>query len=261
MASNGQTNGTVSDDHRKLFAGGLSWETTETQLKEYFGKYGEIESINLKTDPNTGKSRGFAFIVFNSADAIDAVVNAGEHTINNKKIDAKKAKAKQGKLFVGGLTAELTDDDIKNHFGQFGSIVQVELPFDKVKNQRKAFCFITYESEQTVNDILKNPKQTIKDKEVDVKKATPKPDQGRGGFGGFGGRGGARGRSRGGYGNQNWNQGYGGYGGYDQAYGGGYDAYGGGYGGYGYDNYGGGYQTGGNQRGGGRGRNQRHQPY
>lgn len=206
-----ETNGpSVSDDHRKLFAGGLSWETNAEQLKEYFGKYGEIESVNLKTDPNTGKSRGFAFILFKSTEGVDAVLAAGEHNLNNRKIDTKKAKAKQGKLFVGGLTADLTDDDIKNHFAQFGTIVQVELPFDKVKNQRKAFCFITYESESIVNSILKNSQtQTIKDKQVDVKKATPKPDQGRGGgFGGnYGGRGGRGGGGRGGY-NQNWNQGY-----------------------------------------------------
>lgn len=50
------------------------------------------------------------------------------------------------------------------------------MPFDKQKNQRKAFCFITFDSETVVNDLLKTPKQTISGKEVDVKKATPKPD-------------------------------------------------------------------------------------
>lgn len=50
------------------------------------------------------------------------------------------------------------------------------MPFDKQKNQRKAFCFITFDSEQVVNELLKTPKQTISGKEVDVKKATPKPD-------------------------------------------------------------------------------------
>lgn len=47
---------------------------------------------------------------------------AGEHTINNKKVDPKKAKARHGKIFVGGLTTELSDDDIKNYFGQFGTV-------------------------------------------------------------------------------------------------------------------------------------------
>nr|CAI5850468.1 unnamed protein product [Callosobruchus analis] len=177
MADSGSADTPGRDDDRKLFVGGLSWETTDKELRDHFGQYGEIESINVKTDPNTGRSRGFAFIVFSHADAIDKVVAAGEHTINNKKVDPKKAKARHGKIFVGGLTSELTDDDIKGYFQQFGQIIEVEMPFDKTKNQRKGFCFITFESEQVVNELLKTPKQTIKDKEVDVKKATPKPDQ------------------------------------------------------------------------------------
>lgn len=42
------------------------------------------------------------------------------------------------------------------------------MPFDKQKNQRKGFCFITFESEQVVGELLKKPKQTIKDKEVSI---------------------------------------------------------------------------------------------
>ncbi len=81
----------------------------------------------------------------------------------------------------------------------------MEMPFDKQKNQRKAFCFVTFDSEAVVNDLLKTPKQTISGKEVDVKKATPKPENqmggpmgmgrgGRMGMGGRGGRGGGRGK-------------------------------------------------------------------
>lgn len=43
------------------------------ELREYFTKFGPIESINVKTDPATGRSRGFAFLVFNSAETIDKV--------------------------------------------------------------------------------------------------------------------------------------------------------------------------------------------
>ncbi|XP_076275319.1 uncharacterized protein LOC143206590 [Rhynchophorus ferrugineus] len=104
---------------------------------------------------------------------------------------------------------------------------------------KKGFCFITFESEQVVSDLLKRPKQIIKDKEVDVKKATPKPEQfmmgrGRGSRGGRG-RGGRSGYSQG------WNQGgYGNYGNYGQG-GYGYDGDGGGYDGYGGYDYSSGY--------------------
>ncbi|XP_011302882.1 RNA-binding protein squid isoform X2 [Fopius arisanus] len=231
-------NNQESLNDRKLFVGGLSWETTDKELRDHFGSYGDIESINVKTDPNTGRSRGFAFIVFAKAESLDKIMHAGEHVINSKKVDPKKAKARHGKIFVGGLSTELSDDDIKNFFSQFGTIVDVEMPFDKTKNQRKGFCFITFESEQVVNELLKTPKQTINGKEVDVKKATPKPD-GMGGMrGGAGARGGRGGRGRGrGFGAQGgWGQSN-----YSGGYGYGQGSYGGGYDGYNYDYYSGGY--------------------
>lgn len=67
----------------------------------------------------------------------------------------------------------LRDRLIRKFF--FLQIAEVEMPFDKQKNQRKGFCFITFDSEQVVNELLKTPKQTISGKEVDVKRATPKP--------------------------------------------------------------------------------------
>lgn len=45
------------------------------ELREHFSAYGDIESINVKTDPNTGRSRGFAFIVFAKAESLDKVLN------------------------------------------------------------------------------------------------------------------------------------------------------------------------------------------
>lgn len=50
------------------------------------------------------------------------VLASNDHIINNKKIDPKKAKARHGKIFVGGLSAELSDDDIKNYFSQYGTV-------------------------------------------------------------------------------------------------------------------------------------------
>ena len=71
------------------------------------------------------------------------------------------------------------------------------MPMDKIKNTRKGFCFITFEQEAVVQDLIRVGKTKIKDIEVDVKKATPKPDGGgRGGMRGAPGRGG-RGMMRG----------------------------------------------------------------
>ena len=48
----------------------------------------------MKTDPATGRFKGFAFIVFDSAETSDKITEVKEHTINSKKVDPKK-KPKQ----------------------------------------------------------------------------------------------------------------------------------------------------------------------
>lgn len=63
-------------------------------------------------------------------------MSAGDHVINNKKVDPKKAKARHGKIFVGGLSTELSDDDIKNFFSQFGN-VNIFLLRNRCENEQK----------------------------------------------------------------------------------------------------------------------------
>jgi len=237
----------AAEDDRKLFVGGLPQGAKDTDIKTHFEQYGEVESVNLKTDAATGRSRGFAFVVFVTEASCDAAVAAGTHNLQGKDVAVKKAQAKQGKIYVGKLKAELTDEAIKEFFGQYGSIATVEQPFDKVKNERKNFCFITFDKEDTAKKLLKEGSVHISGHELEIKKVNP-PNKGmQGGFGG--GRGGGRGGFQGGFG------GPGGYGGYGDAYGG-WGGYGGpaaaygGYGGWdgGYGGYGGGY--GGGQWGG-----------
>lgn len=72
---------TVHEDERKLFVGALPQEAKDSDIKEYFEAYGEIESINLKMDPVTGRSRGFAFIVFKTVEGIEAALQQTAHVV------------------------------------------------------------------------------------------------------------------------------------------------------------------------------------
>ena len=47
----------VHEDDRKLFCGALPQEAKDTDIKEFFSTFGEIDSVNLKMDPVTGRSR------------------------------------------------------------------------------------------------------------------------------------------------------------------------------------------------------------
>jgi RNA recognition motif-containing protein len=58
----------------RLFVGNLSYQTAENDLQDYFAQAGTVTSVNLMMDKMTGKSRGFAFIEFASAEEANKAV-------------------------------------------------------------------------------------------------------------------------------------------------------------------------------------------
>nr|XP_042712397.1 heterogeneous nuclear ribonucleoprotein D-like isoform X2 [Chrysemys picta bellii] len=199
-------------DDGKMFIGGLSWDTSKKDLTEYLSRFGEVVDCTIKTDPVTGRSRGFGFVLFKDAASVDKVLELKEHKLDGKLIDPKRAKALKGKeppkkVFVGGLSPDTSEEQIKEYFGAFGE------------------CEIK----------VAQPKEVYRQQQQQQQKG------GRGAS--SGGRGGGRGRGRGQ--GQNWNQGFNNY--YDQGYGNynstysdpSYSSYGGyDYSGYNYPSYG-----------------------
>ena len=211
-------------DDGKMFIGGLSWDTSKKDLTEYLSRFGEVVDCTIKTDPVTGRSRGFGFVLFKDAASVDKVLELKEHKLDGKLIDPKRAKALKGKeppkkVFVGGLSPDTSEEQIKEYFGAFGEIENIELPMDTKTNERRGFCFITYTDEEPVKKLLESRYHQIGSGKCEIKVAQPKEvyrqqqQQQKGGRGAAaGGRGGARGRGRGQ--GQNWNQGFNNY--YDQ---------------------------------------------
>ncbi|XP_077944918.1 heterogeneous nuclear ribonucleoprotein D0 isoform X4 [Gasterosteus aculeatus] len=224
-----------------MFVGGLSWDTTKKDLKDYFSKYGDVVDCTLKLDPMTGRSRGFGFVLFKEPESVDKVVTHKEHKLNGKVIDPKKAKAMKNKepvkkIFVGGLSPDTPEEKVREYFSTFGELESVELPMENKTNKRRGFCFITFKEEEPVKGIMEKKYHNIGLSKCEIKVAMSKEQYQQQQY--WGGRGGysSRSRGRGGGPNQNWNQGYGNY--WNQDYGnyGNYGNYG--YGNQGYGGYG-----------------------
>ena len=76
------------EEDRKVFVGGLAQECSQDDLRQYFSQFGETERVQLKMDFQTGRSRGFAFVVFRDASGMEATLAQGEdHQIKVQKIN------------------------------------------------------------------------------------------------------------------------------------------------------------------------------
>ncbi|KAM7156393.1 heterogeneous nuclear ribonucleoprotein D0 isoform 4-T4 [Molossus nigricans] len=188
------------EDEGKMFIGGLSWDTTKKDLKDYFSKFGEVVDCTLKLDPITGRSRGFGFVLFKESESVDKVMDQKEHKLNGKVIDPKRAKAMKTKepvkkIFVGGLSPDTPEEKIREYFGGFGEVESIELPMDK-SNKRRGFCFITFKEEEPVKKIMEKKYHNVGLSKCEIKVAMSKEQyqqqQQWGSRGGFAGR--ARGR-------------------------------------------------------------------
>jgi len=73
---------------KKIFVGGLSWDTNDQGLNQAFSRFGGIEEAKVITDRETGRSRGFGFVTFDTEEAVQEAVNE----MNGTELDGRTIK-------------------------------------------------------------------------------------------------------------------------------------------------------------------------
>lgn len=90
----------------KLFVGGLSWDTTDDSLKNFFAAAGTVTSAKIITDKFSGKSRGFGFVEMGSDDeAKKAIAELNGKTLDGRAIVVNEARPmvpRENRGFGGG---------------------------------------------------------------------------------------------------------------------------------------------------------------
>jgi len=86
-----------------IYVGNLSFDATEEDLRQAFAQYGEIASVNVIKDRETGRSRGFAFVEMPDSDqAKEAIENVNLTDIAGRRVTVNEARPKSDRPRKGG---------------------------------------------------------------------------------------------------------------------------------------------------------------
>ena len=80
----------------KLYVGNMNYATTEEDLRELFAAHGEVTSVNMVMDRDTGRPRGFGFVEMATPDQAEAAMNAlNEQDFGGRKLIVNFARERR----------------------------------------------------------------------------------------------------------------------------------------------------------------------
>jgi RNA recognition motif-containing protein len=77
----------------QIYVGNMSYGTTESAIEELFGQFGEVSSVKLITDRETGRAKGFGFVTMND----DAAANKAIEELNGSEYDGRTLRINEAK--------------------------------------------------------------------------------------------------------------------------------------------------------------------
>ena len=81
----------------KLYVGNLPWSVTDSDLEELFAQYGAVQSAQVVTDRESGRSRGFGFVEMTTEGGAQAIEELNGHEIDSRALRVNEAQSKQRK--------------------------------------------------------------------------------------------------------------------------------------------------------------------
>ncbi|GMY05987.1 polyadenylate-binding protein RBP47-like [Fagus crenata] len=172
-----------------IFVGDLATDVTDTILQETFAtRYPSVKGAKVVFDSNTGRSKGYGFVRFGDENersraitemngmycssrpmrvgvatpkkssgyqqqySSQALVLAGGHASNGAITQGSQSDGESSNttIFVGGLDSDVTDEDLRQPFSQFGEIVSVKIPM------KKGCGFVQFANRKNAEDAMQS---------------------------------------------------------------------------------------------------------
>ncbi|KAF5948236.1 hypothetical protein HYC85_014193 [Camellia sinensis] len=164
--------------YTNLYVKNLDLDVTEELLKEKFSEFGKILSLIISKD-EYGTSRGFGFVNFDSADGAKRAIEAMNGSqLGSKVIYVARAQKKEEReqilrrqfeekrkeqimkyqgsnVYVKNFDDDVTDDELREHFSQCGTITSAKLMRDE-KGTSRGFGFVCFSTPEEANKAVNN---------------------------------------------------------------------------------------------------------
>jgi len=178
----------MADISCKLFVRNISYRTSDKDLRAYYEKWGTVDDCQVMKDKSTGKSKGFGFVRYLKPSMVDEAMANRPHDLDDKKLEPHRASPKEysakpeshytcNDIFVGGVRNGITDEEIRDYFGNYGTIVKVNIP--KVKNDPskvRGFAVVSFDDYDPVDVCCHKKWHNIQKFRLDVTKYIDKKD-------------------------------------------------------------------------------------
>src|SRR6185295_18661907 len=86
---------------KRIYVGNLSYQTTDGDLTTLFEQCGQVESVNVITDRDTGRSKGFAFVEMSGEDADKAITQFNGTEVNGRALTVNEARPREDRSSGG----------------------------------------------------------------------------------------------------------------------------------------------------------------
>ncbi|ONM34608.1 RNA-binding (RRM/RBD/RNP motifs) family protein [Zea mays] len=166
----------------KLVVLGIPWDVDTEGLREYMAKFGPLDDCVVMKERSSGRSRGFGYVTFASADDAKNVLDC-EHVLGSRTLEVKIATPKeemksQGtkkatRIFVARIPQSVDESMFRRHFEAFGEILDLYMPKEHGSKGHRGIGFITFQSAESVDSIMQESHE-LDGTTVVVDRATPK---------------------------------------------------------------------------------------
>ncbi|VDN11233.1 unnamed protein product [Dibothriocephalus latus] len=125
----------------ELVVSGVKANITAEDLKAHFASFGEVLDVAMCINPKTNRHNGAGHITLRSTVDVNQILDA-EHIILDVRINVRKSK-RHLEIYVDGVQAQLTADNLKTHFASFGEVLDIYMCINPKKKKHNGSGYLT----------------------------------------------------------------------------------------------------------------------